>query len=103
MKWPIHVDNRFKNKLRNHTSLEIIRADSKTNSGVASILMWILKVNWKNSKVIKLDVNIYHRMIKLINMLEADDVVPLKELQKIIIIFPSWHLLEYLIKMIIKN
>lgn len=100
MKYPIHANNDFKKKLRNHKSLEVINCESQSNIGLDNIINYCKEKYNKFNKVVimKVDVNIYQRLLKIFYLMEKEE-----DLSFLILIFPNWHILEYLIKMTFKN
>lgn len=101
MKYPIHVNNEFKNLLKKHNSYSIIDGESQSNEGVERILEFCeRKYEELNSPIfIKIDVNIYHRVIKQINKRENEG----QDMGWLVPMFPNWHVLEYFIKITFKN
>lgn len=101
MKYPIHYDDSFKKNLVSHASVDVFDSETQSSDGLLNILVYLLNKDFQNTLICKLDVNIFHRMVKLVHHLESSDIE--FGLEKILFVFPSWHLLEHLIKMTVKN
>ena len=101
MKYPIHFDESFSKNLQEHYSYDIIPIESQSNLAIYKIINLMLKHKSDYLIMAKLDVNIYQRFIKIINNQEINNIN--EHLDYILPIFPTWYLLEYFTRAVVKN
>ena len=66
MKYPIHVNDDFKKILKKHSNFQILNVESQSNDGIKKIIEFCDKMyeTYRFPINFKVDVNIYHRIIK---------------------------------------
>lgn len=99
MKYPIHVDNSFRNRLKDHTPVGVLNIESQSNDSLKPIIDFCNNSRNGGPIMVKLDVNIYHRIIRTLHQMEKEG----EDVSWFIPIFPNWHIMEYFIKCVLKN